>query len=108
MERSRYTEEQIAFALKQPERGTAVPEVFRKMSVSDTTFHRWRKKFGGLGPSELKRSKQPVSTYHRYGIYRSWPEHQNSITNCFQNRKTPGSYPHSLAAENFLAHCYFP
>jgi putative transposase len=57
MKRSRYTEEQIAFALKQAELGTPVPEVCRKMGVSDATFY-WRKKYGGLGPSELKRLKQ--------------------------------------------------
>ena len=58
MKRSRYTEEQIAFALKQSELGTPVPEVCRKMGVSDATFYNWRKKYGGLGPSELKRLKQ--------------------------------------------------
>ncbi|WP_138435599.1 IS3 family transposase [Marinobacter shengliensis] len=58
MKRSRYTEEQIAFALKQAELGTPVPEVCRKMGISDATFYTWRKKYGGLGPSELKRLKQ--------------------------------------------------
>ena len=58
MKRSRYTEEQIAFALKQAELGTSVPEVCRKMGISDATFYAWRKKFGGLGPSELRRLKQ--------------------------------------------------
>lgn len=58
MKRSRYTEEQIAFALKQAELCTPVPEVCRKMGVSDATFYNWRKKYGGLGPSELKRLKQ--------------------------------------------------
>jgi len=50
MKRSRYTEEQIAFALKQAELGTPVSEVCRKMGVSDATFYNWRKKYGGLGP----------------------------------------------------------
>lgn len=58
MKRSRYTEEQIAFALMQAELGTPVPEVCRKMGVSDATFYNWCKKYGGLGPSELKRLKQ--------------------------------------------------
>ena len=39
MKRSRYTEEQIAFALKQAELGTAVAEVCRKMGVSEATFY---------------------------------------------------------------------
>lgn len=58
MKRSRYTEEQIAFALKQAELGTPVPAVCRKMGVSDATFYNWRKKYGGLGPSELMHLKQ--------------------------------------------------
>ena len=58
MKRSRYTEEQIAFALKQSELGTSVKEVCRKMGISDATFYYWRKKYGGLGPSELRRLKQ--------------------------------------------------
>ena len=58
MKRSRYTEEQIAFALKQAEFGTAVAEVCRKMGVSEATFYNWKKKYGGLGVSELRRLKQ--------------------------------------------------
>ena len=58
MKKSNYTEEQIAFALKQAELGTPVDEVCRKMGISDATFYTWRKKFGGLGPSEVRRLKQ--------------------------------------------------
>ena len=58
MKRSRYTEQQIAFALKQAELGTPVEEVCRKMGISDATFYVWKKKYGGLGPSELRRLKQ--------------------------------------------------
>lgn len=58
MKRSKYSEEQIAFALKQAEVGTAVDEVCRKMGISDATFYNWRKKYGGLGPSELRRLRQ--------------------------------------------------
>lgn len=58
MKRSKYTEEQIAFALKQAELGTAVAEVCRKMGVSEATFYNWKKKFGGLAPSELRRLRQ--------------------------------------------------
>ena len=58
MKKSKFTEEQIAFALKQAELGTSVEEVCRKMGISDATFYNWRKKFGELGPSELRRLKQ--------------------------------------------------
>ena len=55
MKKLRFTEEQMAYALKQAELGTAVGEICRKMGVSEATFYVWRKKYGGLGPSELKR-----------------------------------------------------
>ena len=58
MKKSNYTEEQIAFALKQAELGTPVEAVCRKLGISDATFYNWRKKFGGLGPSEVRRLKQ--------------------------------------------------
>jgi putative transposase len=58
VKRSKFTEEQIAFALKQAELGTSVEEVCRKMGISDATFYNWRKKYSGLGPSELRRLKQ--------------------------------------------------
>jgi putative transposase len=58
VKKSKFTEEQIAFALKQAEVGTPVEEVCRKMGISDATFYNWRKKYGGLGPSELRRLKQ--------------------------------------------------
>jgi putative transposase len=38
--------------------GTPVDEVCRKMGISDATFYNWKKKFGGLGPSEVRRLKQ--------------------------------------------------
>ncbi|VVT28304.1 Insertion element ISR1 uncharacterized 10 kDa protein A3 (fragment) [Sphingomonas aurantiaca] len=49
MKKSRYTEEQIAFALKQAETGTPMAEVIRRMCVSEQTFYRWKKVYGGLG-----------------------------------------------------------
>ncbi len=58
MKRSRFTEEQIAFALKQQELGVAVDEICRKLGISDATFYNWKKKYSGLGPSELRRLKQ--------------------------------------------------
>jgi putative transposase len=47
MKKTRYTEEQIAFALKQAETGTRV-EVCRKMGISEATFYNWKKKFADL------------------------------------------------------------
>ena len=46
------------FALKQAELGTSVPDVCRKLGISDATFYTWRKKYGGISPSELKHMRQ--------------------------------------------------
>ena len=58
MKKSRFTDEQIAFALKQAETGTRIDEICRKMGISDATFYKWRQKYGGLGPLELRKLKQ--------------------------------------------------
>lgn len=58
MKKSRFSEQQIAFMLKQAEDGTTVEEVCRKAGISIQTYYRWRKKYGGLMPSEMKRLKQ--------------------------------------------------
>lgn len=55
---SRFTVEQIAYAIKQSELGTTVDETCRKMGISDATFYKWRQKYAGLSPSELKKLKQ--------------------------------------------------
>ncbi len=43
MKRKRFSEEQIAFALRQAESGTTIEEICRKMGVSEPTFYRWKK-----------------------------------------------------------------
>ena len=58
MKKSRFTEEQIAFALRQAEGGASIREVCRKMGVSEQTFFRWKKKFAGMGVAEVRRLKQ--------------------------------------------------
>lgn len=58
MKKNKFTDEQIAFALRQSKTGTKVNEVCRKMGISEATFYNWKKKHGGLGVSELRRLKQ--------------------------------------------------
>jgi len=58
MKRSKFTEAQIIFALKQSETGVTVSEVCRKMGITEATFYNWKKKYGGLGVPELRRLKQ--------------------------------------------------
>ena len=58
MKRKRYSEAQIAFALRQAESGTSVEEVVRRMGISEATFYRWKDQYHGLGVAELRRLKQ--------------------------------------------------
>ena len=58
MKRKRFTETQIAFALRQAESGTLVAEIIRKMGTSEVTFYRWKKQYADLGFAELRRLKQ--------------------------------------------------
>ncbi len=58
MKKSKFTEHQIVFAIKQSESGTRVDEICRQMGVSQATFFNWKKKYGGLGISELRKLRQ--------------------------------------------------
>ncbi len=55
MKNSRYTAEQVAFAMRQAESGTSVSEICRKMGIAEQTFYRWKKKFTGMGVAEVRR-----------------------------------------------------
>jgi putative transposase len=57
MKKSKFTEAQIVFALRQAENGIKIEEVCRKLGVTQTTFHNWKKKYSGLGVAELKKLK---------------------------------------------------
>ena len=56
--KKRFTDQQIAYALRLAEQGTRVTEICRKMGICEATFFRWKKKYGGLGVSELRRLRQ--------------------------------------------------
>ena len=58
MKRSKFSEEQVAYALRQAEAGTAVADVCRQLGVSEATFYVWKKKYAHLGVSELRRLRQ--------------------------------------------------
>jgi putative transposase len=65
MKKGRFTEEQIAFALRQAETGTPVAEVIRKMGISQQTFYRWKKQYARMGVVELRRMKQLEEEYRK-------------------------------------------
>lgn len=54
MKRSRYSEAQVTYALRQAESGTPVADVCRQLGVSEATFYVWKKKYAGLGITELR------------------------------------------------------
>lgn len=56
--KKRFTEQQIAFALRQASSGTTVTQITRKMGISEATFYRWKKQFGDMGVAEVRRLKQ--------------------------------------------------
>ena len=58
MKRSKFSEEQIAYALRQVEAGTPVGDVCRQLGVSEATVYAWKKKYAHLGVSELRRLRQ--------------------------------------------------
>ena len=58
MKKSKFTEQQIAFILKQADDGVSVEDTCRKAGISIQTYYRWRQKYGGLMPSEMKRLRQ--------------------------------------------------
>ena len=58
MKRSKFTEEQVTYVLRQAESGTAVEDVCRSIGISQATFYIWKKKYGDLGASEVRRLRQ--------------------------------------------------
>ncbi len=58
MKKTKFSEEKIAYILRQVEAGKTAIEVCREHSISEQTFYRWKKKYGGMGVPELRRLRQ--------------------------------------------------
>ena len=58
MKKSRFSEEQIATALRQVDAGAPVAEVTRALGVSEQSYYLWRKKYGQMAMAEIRRLRQ--------------------------------------------------
>ena len=58
MKRSRFSEEQVSRALREVESGVPVADLCRKLGISEATFYVWKKKYGELSTSELRKMRQ--------------------------------------------------
>jgi putative transposase len=58
MKRKRFTQEEIIKALKEAEAGGVAREIVRRLGITETTFYRWRQKYGGLEVNEAKRLRE--------------------------------------------------
>jgi putative transposase len=58
MKGSRNSEERILYALKQAESGTPIGDVCRQMGISEATYYVWKKKFAGMGLSDIRELRQ--------------------------------------------------
>ncbi|MBX3302175.1 MAG: transposase [Nitrospira sp.] len=58
MTRSKFSEEQIVYALRQADSGTSIGDVCRQLGIAEQTFYAWKKQYAHLGVSELRRLRQ--------------------------------------------------
>jgi putative transposase len=58
MKRTRFTEEQITYALRQVESGTPPADVCRQLGCSEASFYIWKNRYGNLGMTEVKELRQ--------------------------------------------------
>lgn len=58
MARKRFSPEQIVSILRDAEKGGPRADFFKRHNISEQTYYRWKKMYGGLGVSEVKRIKE--------------------------------------------------
>jgi putative transposase len=87
MKTSKFIESQIIFAIKQPKIVSKTEEIYLKMGISQATFFNWKKKFGGLGLSELRKLKQLEEENNQLkklvaelSLFNGWSFHEKAIS----------------------------
>ena len=58
MKKSKFTEEQILFALKQGDAGQPIADVCRQMGISEATYYNWKKRYADMGLLEIRELRQ--------------------------------------------------
>jgi putative transposase len=58
VKRKRFSLEQINVAIQQHELGTSIPDICRKLGISEATFYRWKKNYGGLELDQVRELKK--------------------------------------------------
>jgi hypothetical protein len=98
MKKSKFSEEQILFALKQADAGQVVGDVCRQMGISEATFYVWKKRYGNLGLPEVRElrqlqslpatrlTRQPDRVSMRSEARKSTPRHRVSSFELFEKR----------------------
>ena len=54
MRKTKFTEEEIVFALQHSENGVKIKEIYRRFGISKSTFYNWKRKYSGLGVTQVK------------------------------------------------------
>ena len=62
MAKKRFSAEQIVAILREAEKAPTTDEILRKHGISEQTFYRWRKEYGGMRVDQAKRLKELEST----------------------------------------------
>jgi len=111
MKRSKFSEEQIAYALRQTDSGTPVGDVCRRFGVSEATFYVWKKKYGKLGLSEPREIRQLRNENARLKRLVADLSLDKAMLQDVVRRKCmvrPGFARSSLNGENSLRKCIRP
>ena len=104
MKRSKFSEAQIAFVLKQAEDGTSVGEVCRKAGISEATYYNLRKKYAGLMPSEMKRLRQLEEENAKLSETGSEQKQElDSLTRDNMELEAGARWPHWITGASLLA-----
>ncbi len=80
MAKSRHTAEQITAKLREAQvllaKGGRMAQVCRKLGVTEQTYYRWRKEYGGVRVDQVKRLKELEKDNARSGVFERLPRHR--------------------------------